>query len=69
MSQNREARIRGLQAQLPLLDVESDEADRSRPTPSDQDPDWRLDAHTREVGRRGIAAARVHLRGATGRAA
>jgi hypothetical protein len=29
---------------------------------SDDEPDWRLDEHTVEVGRRGIAAAREVLR-------
>ena len=69
MSQNSESWIRGLQPQLPLLDAEPDAADRNRQAPSDEDRDWRLDAHTREVGRRGIAAARANLRGVTGRAA
>jgi len=69
MSQNHEARIRGLQPQLPLLDADADEAGKIHDTPSDVDREWRLDAHTREVGRRGIAAARAHLRSATGRAA
>lgn len=69
MSQKHEARMRGLQSQLPLPNGESDETDRSRRESSDENPDWHLDAHTREVGRRGIAAARAHLRGATGRAA
>lgn len=29
-------------------------------------PDWRLDEHTREVGRRGVARAREALRQTTG---
>jgi hypothetical protein len=34
-----------------------------------QEPAWELDDHTREVGRRGVAAARDALRQATRRAA
>ncbi|HVM66994.1 MAG TPA: hypothetical protein VMU14_19155 [Acidimicrobiales bacterium] len=33
------------------------------------DDDWRIDDHTREVGRRGIAEARAALAAATRRAA
>jgi hypothetical protein len=69
MSQNIEARIRGLQPQLPLLDPDLDGAGRADDAPSDEDRDWHLDEHTREIGRRGIAAARAQLRTATGRAA
>jgi hypothetical protein len=72
MSQNLEARIRGLQPQLPLLDADPAEARLVRDTHHtrvDEDRDWRLDEHTREVGRRGIATARARLRSATGRAA
>jgi hypothetical protein len=72
MSQNPEARLLGLQPQLPLLDTEPDDAPHT-PDPDrariDEDRDWRLDEHTREVGRRGIAAARARLRSSTGRAA
>lgn len=72
MSQNLEARIRGLQPQLPLVDVDRAEAgpgDDARPSAAAEQRDWQLDEHTREVGRRGIAAARAHLRNAAGRAA
>jgi hypothetical protein len=69
MSQNPEARICNLQPQLPLLDSVPGEAHRSCPSPSEEDRDWYLDAHTREVGHRGIAAARALLRSASGRAA
>ncbi len=52
------ARMPGLQPQLPL--VEPDEgADDA--TPRGAGTEWHLDDHTREVGRRGIAAARAHL--------
>ena len=69
MSQNIESRIRGLQPQLPLLGADPDRAGRSDDDPSDEDRDWHLDEHTREIGRRGIAAARAHLRTGSGRAA
>jgi hypothetical protein len=59
MSQNLEARIRGLQPPLPLVDP----VDAPDPAaPADPDAEWRLDEHTREVGRRGIAEARARLR-------
>jgi hypothetical protein len=35
----------------------------------EQEPDWRLDAQTREVGRAGLAMARAALRAAAERAA
>lgn len=69
MSQNLEAHIRGLQPQLPLLVVDPDEVAPVAEAPVDEDRDWHLDEHTRQVGRRGIAAARAHLRSAAGRAA
>ncbi|HEX7443728.1 MAG TPA: hypothetical protein VF320_07575 [Acidimicrobiales bacterium] len=69
MSQNLEARIRRLQPQLPLLVADPDEVAPVDAVPVDQDRDWQLDEHTRRVGRRGIAAARAHLRSAAGRAA
>jgi len=69
MSQNLETRIRGLQPQLPLPAVEPDGVAPAPETPVDVDRDWRLDEHTRQVGRQGIAAARAHLRSAAGRAA
>ena len=66
MSQNPVAHVRGLQPQLPLPEIE--------PTVSpvaagDDEPEWRLDEHTRQVGRQGIASARARLRSASGRAA
>jgi hypothetical protein len=61
MSQNSETRIRGHQPRLPLVD-----ADPGTVAPVERDGDatteWRLDEHTRMVGRLGIAAARAHLR-------
>ena len=63
MSQNLEARIRGLQPPLPLVDP-GDAPDPA--APADADAEWRLDEHTREVGRRGIAAARARLRAPAG---
>jgi len=69
MSQNLETRIHGLQPQLPLLAVDADESTPVKEAPVDEDRDWHLDEQTRQVGRRGIAAARAHLRSAAGRAA
>jgi hypothetical protein len=75
MSQNLEARLVGLQPQLPLVEADPDHSGRTgypgRTDHSvpDEEPDWHLDQRTREIGRRGIAAARAHLRNATGRAA
>jgi hypothetical protein len=66
MSQNPPARMHGLQTPLPLVDPEEDAATRAA-----ADAEWRLDDHTREVGRRGIAEARARLaaarRGGRGR--
>lgn len=45
--------------QLVLLDDDDDEGQ----------PSWRLDEHTRDIGRRGVALAREALRQATRRAA
>ncbi len=60
MSQNPEARLHGLQPPLPLVVADEEPSDRA---PSGIDTtEWRLDAHTRAVGRRGIAAARARLR-------
>ncbi len=61
MSQNPTARRHGLQPQLPL--VEADGADAPA---AGTGPEWHLDEHTREVGRRGIAAARARLRSRAG---
>jgi hypothetical protein len=63
MSQNLDARLHGLQPPLPLVDPEDD---TTGPTASGPDAEWRLDEHTREVGRRGIAAARARLRAPAG---
>lgn len=64
MSQNTEARMRGLQPTLPLVDpVEATGSDAG----SDHEAEWHLDEHTREVGRLGIAAARAALRGSSTR--
>jgi hypothetical protein len=63
MSQNLEARMRGLQPPLPLVDpVDAPDS----VAPADTDAEWRLDEHTREVGRRGIADARARLRSSPG---
>lgn len=59
MSQNTEARKHGLQPPLPLVDAD---VGTGEPPPPDSDAEWRLDEHTRDVGRRGIAAARARLR-------
>jgi len=59
MSENPGARMHGLQPPLPLVDP--GEAPVVS-TPSGTGAEWRLDEHTREVGRRGIAAAREALR-------
>ena len=75
MSQNLEARIRGHQPPLPLVDADPAPDERRRvgsdrrDDASSGDSDWRLDEHTRKVGREGIAAARAVLRSAHGRAA
>ena len=62
MCQNPPARLHGLQTPLPLVDP--DEAAADRPS-GVTDTEWRLDEHTREVGRRGIAEARARLRAAS----
>jgi hypothetical protein len=66
MSQNPVAHVRGLQPQLPLPEIEPSV---SPDTTDDDEPEWRLDEHTRQVGRQGIASARARLRSASGRAA
>ena len=53
MSQNLEARMHGPQPPLPLV-VPDDPTDV--PTAPDVEAEWRLDEHTREVGRQGIVA-------------
>ena len=81
MSTNDDIRTLGLQLPLPLLDAEPAPGPGPVAVP-DLDPDggertgdradevsWRLDEHTRQVGRRGIAEARARLRTGSGRAA
>jgi hypothetical protein len=65
MSQNHETRILGLQPPLPLVDPIGVAGHASE---SAADAEWRLDERTREVGRRGIAAARARLRSPAGAA-
>ena len=62
MSQNTEARMHPLQPPLPLVEPEA----APDASPSTAEADWHLDEHTREVGRRGIAAARARLRDRAG---
>lgn len=73
MSQNLEARIRGHQPPLPLVDAVAPldattapgtgtDSDTDSDSDADADTEWRLDEHTRMVGRMGIAAARAQLR-------
>ena len=65
MSQNLEARIHGHQPPLPLVEAMVEaavEADGDGPPEPRTDAEWRLDEHTRMVGRMGIAAARARLR-------
>jgi hypothetical protein len=56
MSQNPVAHVRGLQPQLPLPEIEPSV---SAGTAGDDEPEWRLDEHTRRVGRQGIASGRA----------
>ena len=58
MSQNPEIRIRGHQPRLPLVDADAGPGGPE----ADVEAEWRLDEHTRMVGRMGIAAARARLR-------
>jgi len=69
MSQNHRARLGGLQLPLPLLGADPDGDGRTSDAAADEDRDWHLDPQTREIGRRGIAAARAQLRSTSGRAA
>jgi hypothetical protein len=83
MSTNHDTRTLGLQLPLPLLDAEPAPAPCpvAVPDPAPEpgggdgeddgstDSNWRLDEHTRQVGRRGIAEARARLRTGSGRAA
>jgi hypothetical protein len=69
----------GLQLPLPLAEVVPAPAPVAVPDldpeavdaagPGDGDAPWRIDEHTRQVGRRGIAEARARLRSRAGRAA
>jgi hypothetical protein len=61
MRKTAQDRMLGLQAPLPLVDPDGSGDDH--PTAGD-DAEWRLDEHTREVGRRGIAEARARLEAA-----
>jgi len=54
---------RGIQPRLPLIEPDPGPVE---PSPADGDAEWRLDEHTRVVGRLGIAAARARLRSPTG---
>jgi len=65
MSNDTEAREYGPQPPLPLVDADGGTAG---PVPPDSDAEWRLDEHTRDIGRRGIAAARARLRSSSGAA-
>ena len=81
MSTNHDTRTLGLQLPLPLLDAEPPPGPVAVPDPAPgpgggdrgddggTDSNWRLDEHTRQVGRRGIAEARARLRAGSGRAA
>ena len=79
MSTNDDTRTLGLQLPLPLLDADPapgpvavpdlDPDATARTDDGGGDPGWRLDEHTRQVGRRGIAEARARLRAGSGRAA
>jgi len=61
MTVNRTSRRSGYQPQLPLPVSACDlPGDPAASWPAD---DWRLDEHTRHVGRRGVAAARALLEG------
>ena len=80
MSTDHHTRTLGLQLPLPLPEVEPTTGpvavpdtptvgdgcgdDRARTTPG-----WRLDEHTRRIGRQGVAEARARLRSGSGRAA
>ena len=79
MSTNDDTRTLGLQLPLPLLDAvpapgpvavpDLDPNADERTDDERSDASWRLDEHTRQVGRRGIAEARARLRAGSGRAA
>jgi hypothetical protein len=84
MSTNDDTRTLGLQLPLPMLDADpapgpvavpdldpraDARTDDERTDDERGDAGWRLDEHTRQVGRRGIAEARARLRAGSGRAA
>jgi len=73
MSTNDDDRTFGLQLPLPLLET-APTGPVAVPDPAPEDgarpePSWRLDEHTRAVGRRGVAEARARLRSHAPRAA
>ncbi len=61
MTVDRTSRRSGYQPQLPLPVSACDRP--GDPAPSPPADGWRLDEHTRQVGRRGVAAARALLQG------
>jgi len=61
MTVHRTPRRSGYQPQLPLPVSACDRP--GDPAPCWPADDWRLDEHTRHVGRRGVAAARALLQG------
>jgi hypothetical protein len=71
MSKDLESRVRGGQPPLPLVEAPpppgAPAGGSADGTPADGDAEWRLDEHTRLVGRQGIAAARALLRSSPGR--
>jgi len=64
MSQSHRTPTHGIQPRLPLVEVDPAPDVAS---PADGEVEWRLDEHTRMVGRLGIAAARARLRSSAGR--
>ena len=77
MSTNHDTRTFGLQLPLPLLEARpptgpvagTDPAPEEDQAEADVGQAWRLDEHTRQVARRGIAEARARLRAGSSRAA
>jgi hypothetical protein len=77
MSTNHDTRTFGLQLPLPLPEARPTTGPVAVPDPAPEDDrvasttgqGWRLDEHTRQVGRRGIAEARARLRAGSSRAA
>jgi hypothetical protein len=66
-----DTRVRQLPLPLPEAVAAPDPVAASDPvdTGAEDDRSWRLDEHTRRIGRRGIADARARLRSSAGRAA